>query len=182
MAICQSFCVRIFLEHALTARVRRNTDGRVVDFVTSIVKRRPGHFNPKRAMAAATDEGQLKLLATKIGYGGNPEHKRRPGDFGVTPQSDPRPHKSLCDATGVFRRDDAIAILRDGVLRGLVSSSERDGFPKNIWSLTSEGTPVEAQLENAELGTYHAYPMPEADPFRAVVQARWMSVDPGVQP
>jgi hypothetical protein len=168
--------------HVLTANLGRNNSGAVVDFVASTMKRRPGHFNPKRAMAAVRDDGQLKLLAARIGYGGNPEHKRRPGSFGLTPPSDPRPHKSLCDATGVFRREDAIAILRDGVLRGLVSSSERDGFPRNIWSVTPDGTPVEAQLENAELGTYHAYPMPEADPFRAVVQARWMSADPGVKP
>jgi hypothetical protein len=33
--------------------------------------------------------------------------------------------------------------------------------------------PVEAQLENAERGIYHGYPMPVSDPFRREVLARW---------
>jgi hypothetical protein len=36
-----------------------------------------------------------------------------------------------------------------------------------------EGVPLEAQLENAANGTYHGYPMPEDDPFRDIVIARW---------
>jgi hypothetical protein len=91
--------------------MRLHNKSTAVDFVSSIMQRRPGHFNPKRAMAVATDQGQLKLLADTIGYGGNPEHKRRPGDFGLTPPSDPRPHKSLCDSAGIFRREEALGIL-----------------------------------------------------------------------
>ena len=48
-----------------------------------------------------------------------------------------------------------------------------DGFPKNIWSVTKEGEPLEAQLENRDQGIYHGYPMPEADAFREVVLKRW---------
>lgn len=35
------------------------------------------------------------------------------------------------------------------------------------------GEPLEAQLENAEQGIYHGYPMPANDPFRNQVLNRW---------
>lgn len=53
-------------------------------------------------------------------------------------------------------------------------------WPQNIWAVTSEGNPVEAQLENEVQGTYHGYPMPEADPLRHEIIKRWsQSVDDG---
>jgi len=61
------------------------------------MKRRNNKFNPKRALAELTPEN-LQLcasLAQKVKYGGNPEHKKNPGDFGLSPPSDPRPGKSL---------------------------------------------------------------------------------------
>jgi hypothetical protein len=35
------------------------------------------------------------------------------------------------------------------------------------------GEAFEAQLENATLGVYHGYPMPQNDDFRTVVQEEW---------
>lgn len=46
-------------------------------------------------------------------------------------------------------------------------------WPQNIWAVTDEGCPVEAQLENQVQGTYHGYPMPEADPMRKEILERW---------
>jgi hypothetical protein len=112
-------------------------------------------------------------LLQRVRYGGNPEHKRNPGDFGLTPPSIPRPDKSLCDAVGIFRKPEAEQLLREGIRRGLVSMHERRGFPQNIWAVTKDGQPVEAQLENAERGVYHGYPMPLSDPFFHEVLSRW---------
>ena len=108
-----------------------------------------------------------------MGYGGNPEHKRRPGDFGLTPPGRPRPDKSLCDWVEIERRDDALRLLCSGVERGLISVQRRGEFPRSVWSVTGGGYPVEAQLENAATGVCHGYPMPETDPFRDVVLKRW---------
>lgn len=55
----------------------------------------------------------------------------------------------------------------------LVSDRFVDGWPKNIWSVTDEGIALEAQLENAEFGSYHGYPMPDSDPFIEDVLKRW---------
>jgi len=61
-------------------------------------------------------------------------------------------------------------LLRKGIRKGLVSRQKRDGWPQNVWSVTSEGEPLEAQLEGS--GVYHGYPMPENDPFRDDVLKR----------
>jgi hypothetical protein len=78
--------------------------------------------------------------------------------------------KTLCDKIAIFSRDAAIDLLRDGFRRGLVSRQQRDGWPQNVWAITSSGEPLEAQLEGN--GVYHGYPMPENDPFRGVVLRR----------
>lgn len=131
-------------------------------------------YNPKRALVAAKpEETELAALATKVQYSGNPEHKRNPGDFGLTPPSAPRADKTLCDMAGIQSRVDALSALRRGVLKGLISIQRRGVFPQNIWAVTSDRTVFEAQLDNQEIGTYHGYPMPEADPLREVILQAW---------
>ena len=46
-------------------------------------------------------------------------------------------------------------------------------FPKNIWAVTDDGIPLEAQLENQAQGTYHGYPLTSNDDFRHIVLERW---------
>lgn len=139
------------------------------------MKRRYQKFNQKRRIA---DPGQwqaerLNELRVGVSYGGNPEHKRNPGDFGLKPPSDPRLSKSLCDEAQIFTRTEALELLHAGIDKGLVSDRENGGWPKNIWSVTATGIPMEAQLENPETGCYHGYPMPESDPLAAEVIERW---------
>ena len=128
-------------------------------------------FNPKRrGLEASPDPERLKTLAAAVRYSGNPEHKRNPGDFGLTPPFGPRPGKTLCDAAGILQRLEALRLLREGVRRGLIS--DRGGaFPQNIWAVSPQGIPLEAQLEGD--GAYHGYPMPALDPFRERVLDRW---------
>lgn len=134
-------------------------------------------FNPKRRIGRL-DQGARERLAEAIRYGGNPEHKRNPGDFGLTPPSSPRADKTLCDSVAIFEREKALALLKAGVMKGLVSDRWVGAFPQNIWSLTESGAPLEAQLENQETGQYHGYPMPENDPFREVVEKAWREAQP----
>lgn len=138
-----------------------------------ILRRRT--FNPKRRFypveALRARQETLSAQIGKVRYSGNPEHKRNPGDYGLKPPSAPRPGKTLCDQVEIYSRTEALALLRDGLLRGTFSVQERDGWPQNVWAVTSRGEPLEAQLEGQ--GVYHGYPMAEADPFREQVLDRW---------
>jgi len=130
-------------------------------------------FNPKRRIAESLDKGNLEKLAAAVRYGGNSEHKRNPGNFGLTPPASQRRHKTLCDEAGIFDRSIALGLLQEGIRNGLVSKTAGSSYPQNVWAVSSAGLPVEAQLENPANGTYHGYPMPEEDPFRDVVIAKW---------
>src|SRR5690606_31338234 len=115
----------------------------------------------------------LAGLVDKVAYTGNPEHKRNPVDFGLTPPSAPRRGKSLCDVAEIFERNVALQLIQEGLRRGVVSDRFLGGWPKNIWAVTSSGIPLEAQLESAEIGSYHGYPMPDSDPLAGEVIRRW---------
>lgn len=136
------------------------------------MKRRTA-FNPKRKIRTTCEGIDLDQLADRIRYGGNPEHKRNPGDFDLHPPSRPRADKTLCDMVNIHKKEDAVELLKKGVRKGLVSERMRNGYPQNIWTLTDDGYPLEAQLENAISGTYHGNPMPETDPFRGEILRRW---------
>lgn len=132
--------------------------------------------NPKRRLRATPTKAELQgfmALAARVSYGGSPEHKRNPGDFGLDPPSQPRQGKTLCDDAQIFRRSEAESLLREGIRRGLMSVQERNGWPQNIWVVAENGVPLEAMLENQQTGTYHGYPMLSEDPLREEVLARW---------
>lgn len=130
-------------------------------------------FNSKRRLANAEQlsPDERKKLAENVTYTGNPEHKRSPGDFGLTPPAQPRRGKTLCDGASIFRRSDALHYLRDGLERGAVSEKFIDGWPKIVWAVTEDGTPLEAQRDGK--GSYHGYPMPPEDPMAAEVKRFW---------
>ena len=130
-------------------------------------------YNPKRSIAEGRSPTALSDLARRVRYTGSPMHKKNPGDFNLTPPSQPRLDKTLCDGVGIVASRDALRLLREGVNRGLVSVQTRGDFPQNIWSVTKDGHPLEAQLENHVQGTYHGYPIPSTDDFREQVLTRW---------
>lgn len=144
------------------------------------MKRRPGRFNMKRSIMPETDKDKIDLdaLCARVGYGGNPEHKKDPGDFGLTPPASPRVAKSLCDSAGVVEKKVAVELLKDGIKRGMISSQTKNGWPQNIWSVDGNGVPFEAQLENSGTGAYHGYPLPESDPFGTKVLEEWKRRSP----
>lgn len=139
--------------------------------------RRNGNFNPKRKIDPNTEE-KLQLgarLAQKVQYGGNPEHKKNQGDFGLHPPANPRSTKSLCDDVNIFNRKMALAYLKKGLELGLMryTKEENGEWPQNVWAVTDDGKALEAQLENSDTGTYHGYPMPTSDPLAAEVIKEW---------
>jgi hypothetical protein len=139
------------------------------------MKKRNVLFNTKRKMLEIDkcDFEHLLALSVQAQYGGNPEHKKNPGDFNLTPPSGARPGKSLCDSIKVFTRNEALELLKKGLKNGLVSDRFERHWPKNVWSVMDDGTPLEAQLESVETGSYHGYPMQTADPFGDEVIKQW---------
>ena len=131
------------------------------------------HFNPKRRIADVNSSPELTLLAEHVRYTGSPYHKRNPGDFGLTPPAQPLPDKTLCDEAGITSKLEACRLLKRGVRKGLISVRRDGRFPVNIWSVTGDGVPLEAQLENRVHGTYHGYPLASNDDFGDVVLERW---------
>lgn len=131
----------------------------------------------KRKIQSFSESCMSNALVNNVKYGGNPEHKKNPGDFGLTPPSSPRTAKSLCDTVGIFSKKIAIAHIKDGLRKGMVSQQMKGRWPQNIWAVTSDGIPLEAQLENPEIGVYHGYPMPESDPFSNEVIKEWKARD-----
>ena len=138
-------------------------------------RRPPGRqrFNDNRKIRQDCDPGELAALARRVRYTGNPEHKSDPGDFHLNPQIRPRPNKPLCNEVGINRVKTALSLLREGVRKGMISEQQRGEFPQNIWCVSHDGFPLEAQLENQAQGAYHGYPVPRTDPMRKEILERW---------
>jgi hypothetical protein len=136
-------------------------------------------YNPKRRVRNLPQNNEdvlfLNNLSLAATYRGNPEHKKNPGDFDLTPPSSngDRVDKSLCDGTGIFKVAEAEALLKLAIREGFVSVQFRGDWPQNVWLVTDDGHPLEAQLSNQAIGQYHAYPLEIADPFRDVILNRW---------
>lgn len=139
------------------------------------MQRRYDRFNRKRRLREWIPEERERFseLADGVRYGGNPEHKRNPGDFDLNPPSWPRKGKSLCDSAGIFTRREALALLRSGLRKGMVGERWEGEWPQNIWAVSESGIPLEAQLENREMGVYHGYPVPESDPLHDTILRQW---------
>jgi hypothetical protein len=135
-------------------------------------------FNTKRRVhTQPPDTAMLRVFAKRLRYGGNPEHKRNPGDFGLTPASAPGPDSTLCEEANIFNKEKALALLRQGVLRGMISEQTRgDGIPQNIWAVV-DGIPLEAALENEVLAQYHGYPISIGDPLGPEILRLWKERD-----
>lgn len=132
-------------------------------------------FNPKRRITdPRPDSSYLGELAARVRYVGSPYHKRNPGDFGLSPASQPRPDKTLCDGASIFTKSDAQRWLETGVKKGLISANEQNAYPAYVWAVTDNGIVLEARLSGGQAGEYHGYPLFEADPFRQIVLRHWI--------
>lgn len=140
------------------------------------MRRRKNSSNLKRKLQKHVDLdfNQCRQLAEEARYGGNPEHKRNPGDFALNPPcgAGSRPNKSFCDDAGIVSRRDALKHLRSGLANGMISDRFVGKWPKNVYAVTDDGIPLEAQLEQRETGTYHGYRMSN-DPLSEEVLNEW---------
>ena len=130
-------------------------------------------YNPKRRIRDSVQKDELKSLATKVSYTGNPAHKKHPGDFRLTPPAQPRLNKTLCDVTQIIEHRVALDLLRKGIKLGLISAQDRGGLPQNIWAVSGNGIALEAQLDNVETCAYHGYPMGTGDPLASEIVKKW---------
>lgn len=127
-------------------------------------------FNRKRRIIdPPLARDQLNALADRVRYVGSPYHKKNWGDFGLTPPTQPRPDKTLCDGARIVEVAVAQRWLQDGARRGLISDDPDNDFPKYIWTVTDDGIVLEARSSGGRAGEYHGYPLFEPDPFRQVV-------------
>ncbi len=114
-------------------------------------------------------------LCDKVQYVGNPVHKRNPGDFGLIPPSAAKYPKTLCDPTGIFRKEDALKVMQDGIRHGLVSQSYEGEFPRLVWGIHHHGEScfvLEFRLDSVQ-GTYHGYPLQKMDARYQEVLKKW---------
>jgi len=128
----------------------------------------------RRSMRATPLTGkERKFLREHARYEGIAYHKRRPGDFGLTPPAGPRRDKTLCDEANVTLRSIAGALLAQAIDGGLVSDAQgAPGFPKQMWVVDESGQVFEAMYGGSRAGLYHGYPIRRTDPlFDEVVEA-----------
>lgn len=84
----------------------------VVYFFIPMQRRRSPSSKPNKRFDSEVTLDQLKALRRRVSYGGNAEHKRNPGDFGLSPPFGPRKGKTLCDGVSIFQRAVALRLLR----------------------------------------------------------------------
>ena len=94
---------------------------------------------------------QLQLIAEAVVYHGSTEHKTYPSPAGPPSlRSDATP----CDPN--IDWEDIKASLTEGVLRGCVSQTMEQGFPKYVWGWIGDDL-YEARHLNGAGGQYKGY-------------------------
>ncbi len=122
------------------------------------------------APAGVVGEDELERMAEKARYSPSPYHK---SELSGGRSSAPRPDKTVCDVPAPIDCREAAALLKAGILRGMISAQVRQGWPQNVWAVDDGGIVYEAQLGNAGNGEYHGYPMKADDDFTRVVRKEW---------
>ena len=138
--------------------------------------------NPKRRIISSNllSDDEREGLAARVRYVGSGHHKRNPADYGLD-RTSPRPTKSLCDADKSVLLDEAQRLLREGIIRAMVSQLGSDGFPKYVWSVADDGKVYEAKTHPNTSGQYHGYPLEGEDDMCSYVKTVWAErcKDPG---
>ncbi len=117
---------------------------------------------------------ELKRIASIAQYGSSANHKLRPGDYGFTPPSNPRPSKSPCDDLRQVLKLEATKLLREGIRRGMVSRIEPNHVPKYVWAVDQRGEVYEAKTKPGQETTCHGYRLGEDErQMRAEVLSEW---------
>ena len=117
---------------------------------------------------------ELKRIALVARYGGSPNHKLHPNDYGFDPPNNPRPSKSPCDDLRPIAKKEAAKLLRDGIRKGMISRTEAGQLPKYIWAVDAQGGVYEAKTKPGQEIHYHGYRLGEDErQMRAEVLSEW---------
>lgn len=147
----------------------------ILGMVCSSMARRKSYNSKSKILSDHDFEKEhesLKKLPDVVVYTGNPQHKKNPEDYDLTPPASPRQDKTLCDGVGRIKKQQALDLLKEGLKHGMISEQFRGKFPQKVWAVSENEIAFEAQLENKDQGEYHGYPM-GADPFASEVLRRW---------
>lgn len=126
-----------------------------------------------RFRAARLNDEEKALLRASATYEGSPDHKRNPGDFGLTPPASPRRDKTLCDEAAVFGRHTASDLFARAIDAGLVSEGTAVGeLPRRIW-LVHDHRVFEIKLGGSVVGSYHGYPVRRSNPYFDEIVHAW---------
>ena len=138
-------------------------------------RRREGN-RPDRRIADRnflTDAEKMRLLGT-VRYIGSGLHKLRPGDYGLSPPSNPRPSKSPCDELRPVLLAEAKLLLQRGIEKGMVSAYQPGSLPKYIWSVDEQGEVYEAKTRPERESDYHGYRIGDDETLmRKYVMSEW---------
>jgi hypothetical protein len=117
---------------------------------------------------------QREELLARLSYVGSAHHKRRPGDYGFQPPTNPRATKDLCDAKGQrpILAAEAAQLFADGIRRGMFSAPTANGLPKYVWGVDTHGDVYEAKTRPELEAEYHGYRLgdDESDMRRYVIE------------
>jgi hypothetical protein len=115
-----------------------------------------------------------RSLADRVRYLGSGFHKLHSGDYGFVPPRNPRPSKSPCDQIHPVLREEATALFRRAIERGMVSAFAGNGVPKYVWAVDDGGEVYEAKTKAERENDYHGYRLGEDDDeMRRHVRAEW---------
>lgn len=126
-------------------------------------KRNLQQHYPKRILAprGTYSSQDLMNMIECVKYSGNPLHKKHRGNHDLIPRARRRSGKSLCDLSGIFSKEEALALLKRGLELGTVSKPGIDGWPKRVWAVAGNGMLLEALSDGT--GSYHGYPLTVSD-------------------
>ena len=129
---------------------------------------------------ADIERGYLEQLNGRVHYTGSPHHKRIPADYDFDRPTSPRPNKSLCDGHGCVRLNEATALFREGIDRGMISTYRFEGLPKYVWAVDAHDRVFESKIERGQ-NRYHGYELAEDEEImRQWVADEWKQRCPAI--
>lgn len=122
------------------------------------VRKREGNRPDRRLIKEdLLSHSARKELCEQSRYVGSGNHKLHPGNYGFRPSHNPRPSKSPCDAIRTVLREEASALMRQGIMLGMVSQFDGQSFPKYIWAVDRQNDVYEAKTRPERTAEYHGY-------------------------
>ena len=120
----------------------------------SVERPKRGRIRTKESLTPEEelDHEELPRLEEAVSYESSPLHLgfRAARDRGT--MAIPSPSRTSCSEQGNIRRaDDALALLKKGIARGMISRNRSNGgWPKNVWAVDDRQFVYEATLTRIE--------------------------------